>query len=367
MSKRHRRRKNKGGNMLIETKNGAEKYTEMDAFDDLYGYQYGMGTGKITGAVTVPNCKHWRDSVKIGEYEVWASAYRDMPKEATELRAKPHPDLGVYLSMSWHEALTGMMSVGIPCPIKWDWPFITVEWGDYSLPDSWVLNQLLTFVVGKIKSGQRIEIGCMGGHGRTGTLLAMLQVEIGGMTAKAAIDTIRRDYCDEAIEGYAQEESIYELADEEAPERPVIKTPVSMSSSLIPGCATCDHNEWMHKRGIEQFGVKRCAYMKWKDDPKDKWLCSCTEWKAPAPVTLVPGKVKVTESKVEDRDDYNSGANPDVATPGDYEEAIFHIDTFGLDLCSCGDPRSDHAPNKLLGGLCTGCLCESFLLAKAVD
>ena len=63
------------------------------------------------------------------------------------------------------------------------------------------------------KVQQRIEIGCMGGHGRTGTLMALIMVQLGCKPGKA-IKTIRKDYCDKAIETKKQEELIKAFAEE---------------------------------------------------------------------------------------------------------------------------------------------------------
>ena len=56
-------------------------------------------------------------------------------------------------------------------------------------------------------------MGCFGAHGRTGTLLASILV-YEGYTATDAINKVRKDYCDRAIENKKQEDLIqlYETA-----------------------------------------------------------------------------------------------------------------------------------------------------------
>ena len=61
------------------------------------------------------------------------------------------------------------------------------------------LRLLLTDVVERARHGERVEIGCIGGHGRTGTALACLAV-LTGLPAGEAVGWVRRTYCDGAVE-----------------------------------------------------------------------------------------------------------------------------------------------------------------------
>ena len=58
----------------------------------------------------------------------------------------------------------------------------------------WVCNQL--------QSGKKIHAGCIGGHGRTGTLLAAVTNVMLG--EKDAIDYVRKNYCPKAVESHTQ-------------------------------------------------------------------------------------------------------------------------------------------------------------------
>lgn len=51
-------------------------------------------------------------------------------------------------------------------------------------------------------AGKKIHIGCVGGHGRTGTLLAALVKEVTGNVD--AISFVRKNYCDKAVESDVQ-------------------------------------------------------------------------------------------------------------------------------------------------------------------
>src|SRR3989304_150587 len=54
--------------------------------------------------------------------------------------------------------------------------------------------------------GDHIVFTCVGGHGRTGTALAGVLIEYGGMSAEDAVEFVRTKYCDQAIESKEQED-----------------------------------------------------------------------------------------------------------------------------------------------------------------
>ncbi len=63
----------------------------------------------------------------------------------------------------------------------------------------------------RARSGQHIEIGCLGGHGRTGTALACLAA-LAGHPAAAAVAWVRSSYCPQAVETPSQEAFIAALS-----------------------------------------------------------------------------------------------------------------------------------------------------------
>ncbi|MBO0701496.1 MAG: hypothetical protein J2P38_01090 [Candidatus Dormibacteraeota bacterium] len=64
----------------------------------------------------------------------------------------------------------------------------------------------------RARAGQLVEIGCGGGHGRTGTALACLAV-LSGLPRTQAVGWVRRAYCTEAIETPEQEAFVAGLED----------------------------------------------------------------------------------------------------------------------------------------------------------
>jgi hypothetical protein len=102
------------------------------------------------------------------------------------------PDYGLYLDRRWQPP----------------WPHDHLDWPDFGLPDN--PAQLLTAlgsVLDRARGGKQVEIGCLGGHGRTGTALACLAILTGQRPADA-IAWVRAHYCPEAVETTAQEEFI---------------------------------------------------------------------------------------------------------------------------------------------------------------
>lgn len=68
----------------------------------------------------------------------------------------PEPDFGLYLDPRWQPP----------------WNHAHIDWPDFGLPeDADAVRRSLTAIVDRARSGQRVELGYMGGHGRTGTAL----------------------------------------------------------------------------------------------------------------------------------------------------------------------------------------------------
>jgi Swiss Army Knife protein, DSP-PTPase phosphatase domain len=90
---------------------------------------------------------------------------------------------------------------------RWDppWSHAHVDWPDFGLPtDPDAFSAALRDALERAQRGERVELGCVGGHGRTGTALACLAV-LAGTPAAEAVTWIRANYCPKAIETPAQE------------------------------------------------------------------------------------------------------------------------------------------------------------------
>ncbi|MCK5246315.1 protein tyrosine phosphatase, partial [Candidatus Bipolaricaulota bacterium] len=65
-------------------------------------------------------------------------------------------------------------------------------------------NQIIT-AFERAKNGERLEIGCIGGLGRTGTVLACMAI-LSGVSAEGAVDWGRTNYDSRAVETSEQED-----------------------------------------------------------------------------------------------------------------------------------------------------------------
>jgi hypothetical protein len=94
------------------------------------------------------------------------------------------PDFGVYLDERWRPP----------------WPHVVVPWPDFGVPDDPdTVVDALRDALDRARSGDRVEIGCLGAHGRTGTALACLAV-LAGHPPEDAVAWVRARYCDQAVE-----------------------------------------------------------------------------------------------------------------------------------------------------------------------
>src|SRR5438552_5653626 len=86
---------------------------------------------------------------------------------------------------------------GLYLDARWDppWPHEHVDWPDFGVPgDTDDLWTRLDGLLARARGGALVEIGCLGGHGRTGTALACLAV-MTGTPPEEAVGWVRAAYC----------------------------------------------------------------------------------------------------------------------------------------------------------------------------
>ncbi|MEO3873854.1 protein-tyrosine phosphatase family protein [Nonomuraea sp. B12E4] len=128
---------------------------------------------------------------------------------ARGLRATPVPDppveFGLYLlgHPLDRPSLYGRYLVGLR-PWTPPWPYERVDWPDFSAPrrPEAAIGQLGDLLA-RVGRGERVEVACAGGHGRTGTALAALAV-LRGMSPEEAVGWVREAYDAKAVETRAQ-------------------------------------------------------------------------------------------------------------------------------------------------------------------
>lgn len=132
-------------------------------------------------------CSHKHDAIEIvdGFYVHCSSVNYKLDDEV-------QPDFGLYADYSWSPT----------------WRNEFINWPDYRIPkDKDIALVQIADAFERILNGEMVEIGCIGGHGRTGTILACLYLlgQNGTATHKDAYKYVKENYCSSAIESDTQE------------------------------------------------------------------------------------------------------------------------------------------------------------------
>lgn len=100
----------------------------------------------------------------------------------------------------------GWREFGLYCDAAWkpEWPSQTIDWPDFGLPSApETAAQQIVDAFERAKRGERVEVGCLGGLGRTGTVLACMAA-LAGVPSTDAVTWLRQHYRPEAVETGAQ-------------------------------------------------------------------------------------------------------------------------------------------------------------------
>lgn len=146
------------------------------------------------GGTYYQKCRHYGEIVKLPDGTPIMCSSQHTRKADDETR----PQIGCYMASGWSP----------------EWVSYYLNWTDHGVPKVpdadvlWLIDTLLSMA----RAGTVVEIGCIGGHGRTGSLLAIMALKAGITDAKAAMDFVWKDYCKEAIESTKQEWYIAKMA-----------------------------------------------------------------------------------------------------------------------------------------------------------
>ena len=99
----------------------------------------------------------------------------------------PEPEFALYLLREEPE--------GEPVPWEYRW----VDWPDFGLPADPAGAREALAAAWRRSADERVEVGCMGGKGRTGTALACIAV-LDGVPPQDAVAYVRRQYDPHAVE-----------------------------------------------------------------------------------------------------------------------------------------------------------------------
>jgi protein-tyrosine phosphatase len=104
----------------------------------------------------------------------------------------PEPLFGLYLDRCWEE-------------FRPTWDHVILDWPDFGVPadlDGATIQIQSAFA--RAQGGERVEVGCVGGSGRTGTVLACMAI-LSGVAPTSAVDWTRKAYKRSAVETKEQE------------------------------------------------------------------------------------------------------------------------------------------------------------------
>jgi Protein-tyrosine phosphatase len=96
---------------------------------------------------------------------------------------------------------------GLYLDARWEptWPATVIDWQDFGLPeDPELAAQQIAEAFGRAGRDGLVEVGCLGGSGRTGTVLACMAV-LAGVPPAQAVAWVRASYRPEAVETADQE------------------------------------------------------------------------------------------------------------------------------------------------------------------
>jgi hypothetical protein len=129
--------------------------------------------------------RHYHEPINIGtDAEPMIIHCSSRCNDRTET---PAPDFGLYADYSWTPT----------------WAAMIIDWPDYKIPRHYgTACEMIAYTYYRAKGGEDVEIGCIGGHGRTGTILACMKVfhEGGTDDAEAVATWVKDNYCSHAIE-----------------------------------------------------------------------------------------------------------------------------------------------------------------------
>lgn len=129
------------------------------------------------------------DSVRLPDGSVVVATSYD---QADPYAREATPARGLYLDHRWQPP----------------WPHEHLAWPDFGVPaDPTLVSAGLRAVLSGAQKGESVEIGCLGGHGRTGTALACLAI-LTGCPPSEAVSWVRDTYCTEAVETAEQQDFV---------------------------------------------------------------------------------------------------------------------------------------------------------------
>jgi len=129
-------------------------------------------------------CHHVMDEFKLSDRSVYATAWRNVDENKRLIV----PDFGLYADFKWRP------------PARNEF----IDWPDFSIPNNIKLSYQQIINAYHLSKNMIVEVGCIGAHGRTGTILACMNVLDSDMNGYEAIVDVKKRYCEHAVETQSQ-------------------------------------------------------------------------------------------------------------------------------------------------------------------
>jgi hypothetical protein len=163
-----------------------------DMFDDDFLFDESPTKSNKGGKKVAIKCAHTHPVLKIEGFEIYGGSCIDPIVN----------DADIYVGFE-----RGMST---PTPA---YPWTKLVGFYFPIPDGGVpfsiqdFKNLLTYLENNLREGKKVHIGCIGGHGRTGLVLAALVTKMTGNTN--SISYVRTNYCSKAVESNTQVEWLH--------------------------------------------------------------------------------------------------------------------------------------------------------------
>ena len=152
----------------------------------------------------VRSCAHNRTPFSFNEHTIYLSGSSD---RQTPVQG-PDPTVAIYLDATWLRGKV-LSNGGMKKP-EGEPHIIYLNWPDYGVVEVQRLMCIARWALEQLEAGHTLEVGCVGGHGRTGTFVAGMMV-VTGFHPDDAIKEVRTNYCPNAVESKPQEKLLQEL------------------------------------------------------------------------------------------------------------------------------------------------------------
>lgn len=178
--------------------------------EDQAALGWAVSSDNPVGVALVERVRRGRMGVTVGELQAirreWEAAGRPRAERHVHRSVVTFVDGTTATGASWaarnpYDRETAP-SFGLYFDGRWapPWPHTHVDWPDFGVPvDLDVFRAALADALERARRGEAVELGCLGGHGRTGTALACLAILTGTPPSEAA-EWVRANYCEKAVE-----------------------------------------------------------------------------------------------------------------------------------------------------------------------